>query len=402
MPKVTELREEMAQLHADARTELDKVNDKMSAGEVAEASARFDTAMVEFDKREAQVKQHEAIEARQAVLTAGDARAPSGAGETFEARAETSASEKEIFLKRVRQGSAALTQEERAQTSLTDASGAFTVPTDLSSTIDINIATYGPMYDGNVVGELVTSSGNPFDYPTVDDTAQVGETTAENVAMTDDGTGDVVFGSVSFGAHLADTKIVRIPMQLLEDSAFNIEALMTELFAERLGRNANTFLTTGATGVVTAATLGDTAASASAVTSDELMDFQVTVDAAYRKNPKTAWMFNDTTWNMIRKLKDGQGNYLWSLGEIRLGEESTLLGNKYVINNAMVNIGIDADFVVYGDLSKYMVRKVNGFTMRTLRERYAEFNQVGMIGFKRFDGQLVNTGAVKRLRGAAA
>ena len=108
-------------------------------------------------------------------------------------------------------------------------------------------------------------------------------------------------------------------------------------------------------------------------------------------------MFNDSTLAFIRKLKDGQGNYLWQLGDVRNGEPATLLGHPYSINQAVADIGASAKSVLFGDMSKYIVRKVMGFQVITLRERYAENFQIGMVGFKRFDGELLNTAAVKHM-----
>jgi len=181
---------------------------------------------------------------------------------------------------------------------------------------------------------------------------------------------------------------------------------MTELFGERLGRTANEVLTTGTgtgqpNGIVTASSLGTTTASTTTFTSDELVDFFHSVDPAYRQSPRCRWMFNDTTLAAIRKLKDGQGNYLWQMGDVRSGEPDTFQGKPYSVNQAMADSGGSAKPIIFGDMSKFLVRKVRGFEVMTLRERYAERFQVGMIGFKRFDSELVNNGAVKHLIHAA-
>jgi len=201
--------------------------------------------------------------------------------------------------------------------------------------------------------------------------------------------------------------MVRVPIELLQDSAFNIEALMNELFGERLGRLANSVLTTGTgtaqpNGIVTASAEGKVAAATGAITADELIDLQHSVDPAYRASPRARWMFNDSTLAAIRKLKDGQGNYLWQMGDVRVGEPAQILGHPYSVNQAVADIGTSAKPVIFGDFGKYVVRKVLGFQVLTLRERYAENFQVGFVGFKRFDGELLNTAAVKHLVNAAA
>ncbi|RMF11099.1 MAG: phage major capsid protein, partial [Alphaproteobacteria bacterium] len=243
-------------------------------------------------------------------------------------------------------------------------------------------------------------------WPTIDDTANTGRIKAENASVDDDGTDDAVFSEKQLEAYVYDTGMVRVPMELLQDSAFDMQALLTDLFAERLGRAANAALTTGTGtaqphGVVTAAGVGKTTASGTAIAADELIDLLHSVDPAYRASPSARWMFNDSTLAAIRKLKDGQGNYLWQLGDIRAGEPATILGHPYSINQAMASIGVNNRTVLFGDFSRYVVRKVRSFEVLTLRERYAENFQIGMVAFKRFDGELLNSNAVKALVQAA-
>lgn len=425
LEEIRKQRERMAELATEARKELDAITDKTDAAKVKEIEARFDVIMSDHDAIGARIEREQKLAAAEARAAKGDPRRP--LGDDLEARAlaedaEKTPEYKEVFVKQLRYGVAELSAEERdvlkagrvdltpqqrAQTSITGSSGAYTVPVDTMPEIDKAMSLWGPMWDAAIVRELGTSAGNRIEWPTVDDTAKTGRIKAENAAVDDDGTDDVVFGQKLLDAYVYDTGIVRVPMELLQDSAFNIEGLMADLFGERLGRLANTVLTTGTgtdqpNGIVTASALGKTAASGTALTADELIDLFHSVDPAYRASPKCRWMFNDSTLAAIRKLKDGQGNYLWQMGDVRSGEPDQFLGKPYSVNQAMANIGLSAKPVVFGDLSRYIVRKVLGFQVLTLRERYAENFQIGMVGFKRFDGELLNTAAVKHLINAAA
>jgi HK97 family phage major capsid protein len=409
MSKILELREKQAQLATNARAELDKITDKTEESRAKEIEASFDAMMSDYDKLGDQIDREEraakALESRRPV-------------QASEAEAAAQASQKtpeykEVFEKQLRFGGASLCAEERAvlmtgraesraQSTGTDSAGGYTVPEGFSGNIEKTMADWGPMYDGTIVTDLRTTSGNPIPWPTVDDTAKRGRIKAENAAADDDGTDDVTFAEKVLNAYMYDTGIVRIPMELLQDSYFNMEALLTELFGERMGRTANQVLTTGTgssqpNGIVTASALGKTAASATAITSDELIDLQHSVNAAYRRSPKCRWMFADTTLQAIRKLKDGQGNYLWTMGDVRSASPDLFLGKPYSINDDMATIATGNKTVLFGDMSKYVVRKVNNFSVLTLRERYAEFFQVGMVGHARFDGELLNTAAVKHL-----
>ena len=95
-----------------------------------------------------------------------------------------------------------------------------------------------------------------------------------------------------------------------------MEQLIGDLLGERLGRRANLELTTGdgtgdPNGIVTASSAGKVAASTSAITWDEIIELEHSVDPAYRMGPKVCYMFNDNVLRDVRKLKDGDGNYLW-------------------------------------------------------------------------------------------
>lgn len=420
LAEIKKQRERMAELATEARSELDKITDDMDSGQVAEIEGRFDEMMFDHDKIAARVEREERLLKIEQRGMPSEPVVEPAAGDPEPK--ETTPEYREVFSKALRFGVSSLEDEERAvlidhradlpqevraQATGTDSAGGYTVPEGFSGEIDKALAAWGPMWDADIVRELNTSAGNPLPWPTVDDTAKSGAIIAENTAATDDGGADVVFGEKVLNAYLYDTEIVRIPIQLLQDSAFDMEELLGDLFGERLGRAANAALTTGTgssqpNGIVTASSAGKTAAATAAITADELIDLQHSVDPAYRASPKCRWMFNDSTLAAIRKLKDGDGNYLWQMGDVRNGEPSLILGHPYSVNQAMADIGTSEKPVLFGDFGRYVVRKVLGFQVLTLRERYAESFQVGMIGFKRFDGELLNTGAVKHLVNAAS
>ncbi len=417
---IRELLEKMARIATEARAKLEECNNDTPEERCAEVEREFEAMMDEHDALEGKVQRMRRLEAAEARSNAPDDRRPNGGdgearggdngdGVTIEYR--------DVFEQAIRHGAATLTDEQRgilmqgrinvpeelrAQSAVTDAAGGFAVPEGFSGEIDQAMALWGPMWDGDIVRELITASGNRIPWPTVDDTGQTGEDHAENAAATDDGSGDAVFAEKQLDAYVHDTKVVRVPIELLQDSAVNMENLLADLFGERLGRRSNTALTTGTgasqpNGIVTASSLGHNAAAAGAIASDELLDLQHSVDPAYRQSPKARWMFNDDTLKAIRKLKDGDGNYLWQMGDIRSGEPSTILEYPYSVNQAMAGIATGNKSMLFGDFNKYVVRKVIQFQLLTLRERYAEHFQIGMIAFRRFDGELINTAAVKHL-----
>jgi HK97 family phage major capsid protein len=424
--QLKELREQQARIATNARAKFEEIKDDTPEARAKEIETEFDAMMAEYDQLGAKAERLQKLEDAENRANAPDPRRPKGGNEEQRATGDEDNKPLEyedVFANAVRFGVANLDTEERsvlasgradvpkelrAQSVGTDTAGGYTVPEGFSGEIDKAVKAWGPMWDADIVRELNTATGNDLPWPSVDDTAQEGEDHTENAAATDDASGDVTFGRSVLKAYMVDTKVVRIPLELLQDSAFDMEALLNDLFGERLGRRANKQLTTGAgggsapQGIVTGSSMGKTAASATALASDELIDLLHSVDPAYRASPKCRWQFNDTTLASVRKLKDGQGNYLWQMGDVRTGEPDRLLAHPYSVNQAMDSIAAGKKVIIFGDHSRYLVRKVRDFTVITLRERYAENFQIGMIGFKRFDGALLNNKAVKHLLMAAS
>jgi HK97 family phage major capsid protein len=295
--------------------------------------------------------------------------------------------------------------EFRQQVTSTDTAGGFTVPTELQATLIKAMAAWGPMYDEDVGTTLNTATGAPIELPTVDDTASTAGAHTEGADLTDDGGKDVVLGKLILNAFMYDTEFIRFSMELARDSLLNFEQILSDLLGERLGRITNQMLTTGTgtgqpNGIVTASSLGITAAAGAAITSDELFDVQHEVDPAYRASPKVGWMFNDTSLKAIRKMKDGQGNYLWQMGDVKSGAPATLLDKPYRINQAMDDIAISKKPIIFGDLGKYYVRKVGAPVVGVLRERF--WPNLGIAGLVAVDGELGDPKAVKHLKMGAA
>lgn len=408
MATLKELREKQAQLVSEARAEQAKIDANTGEGTAKEIEARFDTIMAEYDRIEEHIKREERLAAAQSRLEEGDDRRPRGedravvpgddGGEeithraAFDAYLRAGMSEMDPEVR-------AILREHRAQAVGTDSAGGYLAPDEFEARVIESMKAYGPMLDDGVFDVITTGEGRPLELPTEDDTANVGALLAEN---TQDSEQDIAWGIKTLNAYKYTPKIIRVSEELLQDSVIDVEGRIANAFGTRVGRIVNTHLTTGTgsgqpNGIVTASTAGVTAASNSAITADEIIDLQHSVDPAYRMAPTCRFMFNDTTFKAIRKLKDGQSNYLWQMGDVKTGAPATLLGHSYLINQDMANIGSVAKPLLFGDMAKYAVRRVRGLVLKRLTERYADYHQVGFVGFARFDGELLNTAAVKHL-----
>jgi HK97 family phage major capsid protein len=420
MATIKDLREKMAKIATEARSKYNEITDKTKDSEAEAIEAEFDRMMVDHDKIGQQVERLQKLEAAERAMAEpitpaareGNAQArgvDGGDGVTYRqafhsylravasgAAGQISADERAVL----NAGFATLSPEERAQTT-TNAAGGYSIPEEMMERVIVSMKAWGPMYDGNVVTELVTAGGNAMPFPTVNDTAVTAGAHTEGATLTDDGGKDITFGTKQLDAYAFDTEWIRVSKELADDSFIAMEQFVGARLGERLARIANLQLTTGSgssapNGIVTASTLGVTAAGAAAVTSDELLDLEHSVDPAYRNGPRVGYMFNDTTLKAVRKLKDGDGNYLWQMGNIQAGIPSTLNGRPFWINQDMPAMTTGLKSMIFGDMSKYIVRKVGQPLIGAIQDKDF-WPGFGIAGYIRFDGELEDTGAVKHL-----
>jgi HK97 family phage major capsid protein len=213
---------------------------------------------------------------------------------------------------------------------------------------------------------------------------------------------DDAFGQVSIGAYKLGT-LIKVSEELLNDNVFNLEAYISREFARRIGNKEEDAFFTGdgsgkPTGILAAtggAQLGVTTAGATAVTMDEVLDLFYSLKAPYRN--KAVFVMNDATVKAIRKLKDGQGQYLWQ-PSLQAGTPDTIL-NRPVYTSAYVpTIAAAAKTIVFGDFSYYWVADRQGRVFKRLNELFAVTGQVGFVATQRVDGKLILPEAIKVLQ----
>jgi HK97 family phage major capsid protein len=275
--------------------------------------------------------------------------------------------------------------------------GGYTKDQTLINNLELAMLAYGGVMQ---VAEIIrTATGEPLRWPTADDTAQTGAQVGENAshAQSTDGTNDPTFGSVMWNAYTFTSRVVKVPNELMTDSVFNLATVLGQMLGERLGRIQNTKYTTGtgagtAKGITVCAGSGVTTASSTAIAFDELIDLEHSLDPSRRSLPGVGYMFHDTTLKALRKLKDGEGRYLWQAGA-NTGAPDTLNTYPYTINQDMASsIASGAITALFGQLNQYKVRQVGQVILRRLDERYADTNQTGFLAIMRGDGNLLDAG----------
>ena len=187
---------------------------------------------------------------------------------------------------------------------------------------------------------------------------------------------------------------MKVSLQLLQDSEFPIESFLGRQFGQRIARVHNRHCTVGTgvnqpQGYIAAATVGKTTAGATAITFDEVLDLEHSVDRAYRT--RAAFSMADSTALLLRKLKDLDNQYIWRAGA-EPGSPDRLFGYPVIYNNDIPAVATGQRTMAFGDHSAYYLRDVSAIQVVRLNELYAENGQVGFLAFSRHDGGLIDAG----------
>lgn len=212
---------------------------------------------------------------------------------------------------------------------------------------------------------------------------------------------DDAFGQITIGAHKI-ASMIKVSDELLQDSVFDVASYIATEFSRRVGdAEEAAFISGDGSGkpygmlyATNGAAAGVTAASATAITADELLDLIYSLRAPYRK--RAVFLMHDSTIKAIRKLKDGNGQYLWQPG-MKEGAPDMLLGYRLVTSTHMPVIAAAAKPILFGDLTSYWIADREGRSMQRLNELYAATGQVGFRVTQRVDGRLVQTEGLKCL-----
>jgi len=278
----------------------------------------------------------------------------------------------------------------------TTTTGGYTTADAAMRALEVALLAFGGMRSVSTV--LRTDTGGPMPIPTTNDTGNKGEIIGENLTSNEL---EMTFGQLVLNAYKYSSKYILASIEFLQDSSINVPEFLGSSLANRIGRIQNDHFTTGTgTGqpkgiVVAAANSGVTAATATTVTYDNIVDLIHSVDPAYRTGAR--FMFNDAALKMMKKIKvlqfsgDTSGVPLWQ-PSLTLGQPDTIAGYPYTINQSMAAPASAAKSVLFGDLSKYIIRDVMQIELRRLDERFAELGQVAFLAFARSDGNLLDAG----------
>lgn len=204
------------------------------------------------------------------------------------------------------------------------------------------------------------------------------------------------FASIQLTGYLAGA-LVKISRSLINNAQFDIVAFIVEEMAYAIKRFIEHELLVGTSGKVTGlSTLTNslTAASASAITADEVVKLQGKVKDDFQAN--AVWIMHPSTRDALRLLKDEMGRYLLQ-DDITSPFGKVLLGKPVYVSDNMPQIGSGATAIYYGDLRGLATKFSEEMNIEVLREKFADEHAVGVIGWLEFDSKVEDAQKIAKL-----
>lgn len=204
------------------------------------------------------------------------------------------------------------------------------------------------------------------------------------------------FGNITLKGFLAGA-LTKVSRSLINNSQFDIVSFVVDHMAYAYARWAEKELLNGTEDKIeglSGVTQGVTAASATAVTADELIDLQDSVKDAFQQG--AIWIMSNKTRTAIRKLKDGNGRYLLQ-DDITAPFGKVLLGKPVYVSDNMPEMAASAKAIYYGDMSGLAVKITEEFEIQVLREHFATQHAVGVVGWTEMDAKVENEQKISAL-----
>lgn len=389
---IKELKEERAALAARMSQMLDVAEEREAKGFTPEERAQYDGLKNEYKTLDERIELLEAEEARAA---ASARRVGGDDGKTPEERAARHQEElRSAFIDYVsgRRTKGDIKPELRADLFTGASDNQIIIPKLVADKVVHALKSTGTFLEA--IDLVITQDGVPYTKGTVNATEKPLALAAEGEAASED---KIQFNGVSFSAYDYKTPVFPVSLSLLEGTNIDVEAEIIMAITDCVRRGLESVATNTGTGdkqiksLLNAATKGVTAASATAVTYDDMVDLMASVDNAYGNSADGRFMFNSTTKAKLMKVRNENGDPLF-IANAQTGDLSYILGRRVIINEAMPDIGSGAKPIAFGNFRYYHLRMVKGIRLTIFKEKYADQLMVGFMGYVRADGNLVDAG----------
>ena len=282
--------------------------------------------------------------------------------------------------------------EERSPVNLTKGDNGAVIPTSIANKIIEKVVEICPIFSDadryNVKGTLTI--------PYYDATTNGDITMSYADEFTDGESTSGKFGSISLTGYLARA-ITDVSKSLINNSQFDIANYVINHMATRISvfiEHELLFGTNNKIDGLKGVTQEVETLSSTAITPDELIDLQESIPDAYQGN--AYFIMNKATRTAIRKLKDGQNNYLLNRDfNSRWGY--TLLGKDVYTSDQMPTIAAGATTIFYGDYKGLAVKVSEDINIEVLRETMARQHAIEVLGFVELDAKVQNAQMISKL-----
>lgn len=274
--------------------------------------------------------------------------------------------------------------ETRTAANLTMGDNGAVIPKTITQKIIKKVYDISPIYQlatrYNVKGDLTI--------PYYDESSSA-ITTAYATEFTDLESSSGKFLNIELKGYLAGA-LTKVSKSLLNNSNFDLISFVITAMAESIAKFIEKELLKGSLNKITGLSTvkqNVSAASATAVTADELIDVQEMVPDVYQAG--AIWIMNKSTRSAIRKLKDNDGNYLLNK-DVSAKWGYTLLGKDVYTSENMDEIASEKTSIYYGDMSGLAVKLSEDINIEVLREKYATQHAIGVVGWVELDSKIEN------------
>jgi HK97 family phage major capsid protein len=416
-----ELREQRASLAASARQLLDKVEEEKRDALSEEERDLYDSKMQDIDKLAKDIEKCE----RQEHLQQVEAELRQSAGRKVGPAPIKNQSSNQEYAEALRTWCLAGSPSKRTDSDSlyraaqlgfdchsngvnlrslsvgTPSAGGYTVPITLTAGIEEKLQYYFPV--SQYVNTFHTSAGEDLDFTLSDDVAQRASIKGEAVA---NGTAtDPALDRVTMGAFKYVSGHIKVSWELLEDSSINIVDYLSNAFGARFGRTFEEAVissnagSTAPEGLLYGVSAGATMATGNNIDVAKLIDTEVSLDLAYRRNPSVAWVMHDSTWGAIRQISTEDSLPLIQT-DLQNAFAPRLLGYPVHLSSSMLSYSsrnspyqTNKPLIYFGCLNKYSWRTVGTDFFQRLDELYSADGQIGFNMVKRVDGRYTHVKA---------
>ncbi|EXG84482.1 phage major capsid protein, HK97 family [Clostridium sp. ASBs410] len=364
---------------------IEEMNGILSKMDTENRSEMAEDEKTAFDKLETEVRSLEDTIKR--VETASGLEKKTPVGGKKDDTEERAAQEEAVFADYIR----GVISENRADVNMTVADGTATIPATIANKIIKKVYDICPIYQMATRYNIKGTLSIPY-YD--EDTQKITMAYASEFTELESTSGK--FTSMELTGFLAGV-LSKISVSLVNNSQFDITSFVVSQMAEDISKWIEKELINGTDNKIEGlrgVTQKVTAAAATAITLDELIDTQETVLDQYQAG--AVWIMNKKTRTAIRKFKNSQGDYILNQdATARWGY--TLFGKDVYTTDSISEMAAGKTAVFYGDMTGLAVKLSEEVNIQVLREKFATQHAIGVVGWIEIDSKVENAQKIAKL-----